>query len=463
MKLIHASLMTALLSASAAQGATIAVIDSGTDVEHTDLKSRIWVNTAEQLNDQDDDANGYVDDINGWNFMQNSNQLINYDEEDSYSADVDKFFEIQGRIVKNKATDEEMEWTRQKVQDQNFVKQLMRFGNYAHGTHVTGISLGKLENSTAIGLKIIGNQPGMSIGDQAEMDKLRAAVADANALAADGEIGPIADKVLRGSLDVLAKNQGKYFEPVGQYVARAHADVANGSFGMSVRQVEAIVRPIVALAVKGGKPTDEQVTTYSKVFVEDMLKHGSSLVTSAPDTLMVFAAGNDGTSNDDLPTFPANIDAPNKISVAATLGNASLASFSNYGAKVDVAAPGVAIRSTIPRDKYISMSGTSQASPYVAHVAAAMKEANSALTPVDMKAIIMGTVDKKDWLQGKVLTSGVVNLSRAVEAAQLSTSMDVKSAIAQAINNVKDQPESSDFMHGQWDAIFAAPLPTWFN
>ncbi len=48
----------------------VAVIDSGIDVEHEDLKDNIWVNPGEiPDNGIDDDQNGYVDDINGWNFI----------------------------------------------------------------------------------------------------------------------------------------------------------------------------------------------------------------------------------------------------------------------------------------------------------------------------------------------------------------------------------------------------------
>lgn len=53
----------------------IAVVDSGIDPEHPDLEDRIWVNTGETLNGQDDDGNGYVDDINGWNFYDDNNDV----------------------------------------------------------------------------------------------------------------------------------------------------------------------------------------------------------------------------------------------------------------------------------------------------------------------------------------------------------------------------------------------------
>ena len=53
-----------------AQEVTVAIIDSGVDLEHVDLRDRIWINQAEStgLTGVDDDGNGYVDDVRGWDF-----------------------------------------------------------------------------------------------------------------------------------------------------------------------------------------------------------------------------------------------------------------------------------------------------------------------------------------------------------------------------------------------------------
>ena len=80
--------------------------------------------------------------------------------------------------------------------------------------------------------------------------------------------------------------------------------------------------------------------------------------------VFVAAAGNTATNNDTTPEYPANDTASNVISVAASDKNDNLASFSNYGAsKVDVAAPGVTIYSTLPGNMYGAYSGTSMAAP----------------------------------------------------------------------------------------------------
>ncbi|MFH1187334.1 MAG: S8 family serine peptidase [bacterium] len=50
----------------------VAVIDSGVDINHPDIKNNIWLNSDEKIDGIDNDRNGYIDDINGWDFIQNS-------------------------------------------------------------------------------------------------------------------------------------------------------------------------------------------------------------------------------------------------------------------------------------------------------------------------------------------------------------------------------------------------------
>ncbi|NBW81915.1 hypothetical protein EBR21_09190, partial [bacterium] len=111
----------------------------------------------------------------------------------------------------------------------------------------------------------------------------------------------------------------------------------------------------------------------------------------------------------------------------------------NYGRQmVDVAAPGVGITSTMPGGGELVLSGTSQAAPYVTQVAAAIKDENPDLSVYDLKRIIVGTVDKRDWLADKVSSSGIVNRDRAVHAAQLSQKMTVAQAISLSLKEVPD-------------------------
>jgi subtilisin family serine protease len=79
------------------------------------------------------------------------------------------------------------------------------------------------------------------------------------------------------------------------------------------------------------------------------------------------------------------------IGVAATDNAGNRAVFSETGPQVDIAAPGVGIVQAAPGDKYVLASGTSQASPHVAAVAALAKSYKNTLTPADIRALVTGT------------------------------------------------------------------------
>lgn len=432
--------------------AHIAVIDSGLDYKHKGLQGHVWVNERETDNGRDDDGNGYQDDIYGWNFSGPNNQVIDYKYLGTFSADTTKFFEVQGRMLLGTATDADKEWYKLKKDDKKFLAELGKFGNFVHGTHVTGIAtLGT--NSQALQCKIIPTQVGPGL--TALQNKI-------NALGGLKDNTDLRMTLLKAALGKLAGEQMKMLTEVAVYVHGRGADVANGSFGTGFEQAKTITGAAFKLAF-GRDPNEQESNDVTTFFVGKMISEGQKMVKAAPNTLFVFAAGNDGSNNDQFPTSPTNIKADNVISVAATYDNQFLAKFSNYGAKlVDVAAPGMLIRSTIPGDAYLEVSGTSQASPYVAMVAARVKEMNPSLTPGQIKKVILGTVDHKDFLEGKVLTAGFVNNDRAVMAGQLSRSMSIDEAINRSRSSVRDV-ESSRAHIDQTKKVIPMPLRPMFR
>jgi thermitase len=111
--------------------------------------------------------------------------------------------------------------------------------------------------------------------------------------------------------------------------------------------------------------------------------------------IFVTAAANDGKNNDKTDVYPANAGTPNMITVAASNSSDAKPSWSNYGkAKVHVAAPGDAIMSTVPGDKYSNMSGTSMATPLVAGLVAFLKAQDASLTGAEIRALIQTTGSK---------------------------------------------------------------------
>lgn len=109
----------------------------------------------------------------------------------------------------------------------------------------------------------------------------------------------------------------------------------------------------------------------------------------------VVAAANDGKNNDKNEYYPTNSGTDNTIAVSATDSSDAKPSWSNYGrAKVDIGAPGAAIMSTLPGNKYGNLDGTSMATPLVAGLVAFLKAQDNTLTPLQLRSLIQASGDK---------------------------------------------------------------------
>jgi hypothetical protein len=410
-----------LACAFSAEAATIAVIDSGLDYKHEFIVPNLWTNANEVFDRRDNDGNGYQDDVHGWNFAEQNGQIIDYSYLGTFSPDCTKYFDIQGKYFLKQATEEEIAWMKAKVQDPKFIKEMGKFGNFVHGTHVSGITVRDTANKT-MGLKLIPTEV------KPFMERLR------------GMKSTNLDRweILGKMFEQLAQAQMNQLGEIARLAAFHKADVANGSFGTGFKNVKMITDNAYKI-IFFKAPTPEDSDKAAHLFIDSLVKMGPMFVGAAPDTLFVFAAGNDGMSNDTYGTSPANIKADNVITVGATYKNEFFAPFSNFGTKmVDVAAPGMLIHSSIPGNEYLKVSGTSQASPYVANVAGQVKDANPALKPLEIRKILMGTVDQKAFLAEKVAAGGIVNPDRARTAGELTKTMQVEEAISRARTLVRD-------------------------
>ena len=134
------------------------------------------------------------------------------------------------------------------------------------------------------------------------------------------------------------------------------------------------------------------------------------------DMLFVAAAGNNSISNDLLPTYPANYDAPSVLSIAATTNTDDLAWFSNYStSSVHLGAPGADILSTTPDNTYGFLSGTSMAAPHVSG-GAALVLSQCTLDTAALKDTLLSTVEQVPALASMTVTGGRLDVNSAVRS-----------------------------------------------
>jgi peptidase S8 and S53, subtilisin, kexin, sedolisin len=408
----------------------VGVIDSGIDINHEDLKSVIWTNPKEiPGNGIDDDKNGYVDDIHGWNFLgdiaeenlefvriiksgNTSNPdyqraLEKYEQE---VKDANESLEYYGQLeqaivkadqfIKNKSgkstyTIEDLQNIAASASDresQDAVRLtgflIDRFGSVEEGK--TELSEGKKHYETKLKFHLNKDANFRAVLKDDPNDINDRSYGNNNV------IGP----VLEGSLH-------------GTHVAGIIGAVRNNGIGMDgVADNVAImaVRAVpdgdendkdVALAIRYAVDNGAKVinTSFGKAFspnkqwVYDAIKYAAS-----KDVLIVNAAGNDSKNIDVKLTFPDdNINGVEYVDNMITIGALNydyseklIADFSNYGKNnVDIFSPGVKIYSTVPGNKYKFLQGTSMASPEVAGIAALIRSYFPKLKASEVKQILM--------------------------------------------------------------------------
>ena len=434
----------------AAQAATVAIIDSGFDPDHEALRGKVWVNPNEVAGDNvDNDGNGKIDDINGWNFADNNAQIIDYSQQENYTPDIEKFLDLQLAASAGQATEGEKIWLKDQLADRDFLKKFQAFGSYAHGTHVAGIVARDNPGAKLLAIKMTSTK--------SRVRKLKSKIL--MSLAEGKDVNFIKEFVLKAGLYGLAYHQAKSFAQVGSYLAQAGVSVANGWAPIDMAQARGLVTPLLMVAAEA-QPSAVLVDEYAEFFVRRVMAEEQKVIARYPDILFVFAAGNDGTDNDELLSAPAAVRMDNVLTVGASVGNVALAPFSNYGAsRVDLFAPGVGIRSSVPRDNlYLPFSGTTIAAPAVARVASMIKDKNPALKAKDIRDILMGTSDRKDFLKARSYTEGVINDERALIAAEQSLTTDVHKAIQLAKRAIADKAPKENLVEKYADYSFVTPL-----
>ena len=218
------------------------------------------------------------------------------------------------------------------------------------------------------------------------------------------------ENIVNGRTYVAGTSTPDDDEGHGTHVAGAVAAAMNGTGVLGVAP-RANIMPIKALDFEGSGSTSNVAAavrwavdngahiinlSLGSVNESPTMKDAVNYATNN-GALVIAAAGNCGSSSfpangctiQDEPSFPAAFE--NVMAVASTTSSDTQSSFSTEGSYVEIAAPGSSIYSTVPGGSYASTSGTSQATPHVAGLAAAVWSLNPSLTNSQVRALINNT------------------------------------------------------------------------
>lgn len=392
----------------------VAVIDNGVDIEHEDLKNIIWTNSKEiQGNGIDDDHNGYIDDIHGWNF-RGAKDGTTVENEQSVSTYL--YGTMKGKY---ETADTNRLSGKEKKQWQIYIK--------AKNDYLQNVKSSKdsVDFKYALNLNYSSSQ-----------------------LLGDNPLNPN-ERYYGSPFMKLSPNLSH-----GTHVAGIIAAQRNNDKGVDGVADNVILMPIIA-ATATGDERDKDVanaifyavdngakiinisfgkySTTNKEVLDKAIRYAEKR-----RALIFHSAGNDGNDNDKQNQYPNAFyengkKASNFITVGwsrAKIDNRLANQYSNYGAKtVDIFAPGSDIFSTVLDNLYDSKSGTSMATPCVAGVASLLMSYFPNLSIEQVKNILLESSYKPDMMVNRLnskekfpfkslsVTGGILNAYNAVKMA----------------------------------------------
>ncbi len=439
-----------LLKGKTSQTVVVAVIDSGVDAEHEDLKEVMWVNEDEIPNNgKDDDNNGYIDDIHGWNFIGGADgKNVAHDnlEITRLYRDLHKNYkDIDPSSLSKKAKKEYDEYRKlkkevEKKRNEAEAQAMQMASMYEMFTGALNVVQEAVGEDVELNAEVVD---GIDVGDDEVL--AQSVFMLKNVFAQGASLEDLQE--LKGAVDYYEGQSKYYYNPDfdprdivgdnyrnsyeraygnndvegpdamhGTHVAGIIAASRNNNIGM--KGVADNVRIMSIRAVPDGDERDKDVAnairyavdngariinmsfgkqySFDKKVVDKAVKYAVK-----KGVLLVHAAGNDGINTDETVFYP-NDRYNNKKKQAKTWleigalswegGENSAAGFSNYGAdNVDIFSPGVDLYSTIPDDKYEASSGTSMAAPAASGVAALIMSYYPTLTAEQVKAVLINS------------------------------------------------------------------------
>ncbi len=341
----------------------IAIWDSGVDAEIFEKTNQMWRNTKESLNGEDDDGNGWVDDLYGpsWDldsYRTTGNLFPLTDEQlSAYPGELDftkGLSDLQAAVDSPEAAETRKrmsELTREGYKD--FVESLGLLGNYTHGTHVAGIAAAGNPAARIMSVRITF---GHELIPQA----------------------PTLAETIRGANEM---------EPFMEYLTAANARVVNMSWGGTQAGVE------YALEANGIGDSPEHRAEIARVMFGihyDALVEGMK---NNPHILFIPAAGNSDEDVDFNKVIPSSIDLPNVLVVGAVDQAGDETGFTSYGKNLKAHANGFEVASYVPGGRIMEYSGTSMSAPNVTNLAAKLFAIDPSLSPADVIELIQEGID----------------------------------------------------------------------
>ncbi len=423
----------------------VAIIDSGIETDHEDLKESIWTNTGEiPGNGIDDDNNNYIDDIHGWNFIGGPDStFVQYDtwELTREYAIYNKKYELkEGELLINKDLEDyeyylilKADYEKQLAENKELYDNLIYLRDKINSSEEILKGFLNTDSLRPDDLKFLNS--GVDSIDEASFFIQQVRYQNLNIKHLEEGI-KVYEQILKYKLnpdfdpryivgdnytDLSVRNYGNNLvEGPGAFHGTHVAGIvcANRNNNLGIAGIAGNVEIMVLRAVPSGDERDKDVANavfyavdngaqiinmsfgkdYSpyKYYVDSAFRYAEN-----HGVLIIHAAGNDSKNSDKYSSFPVKKYLDNKgecktwIEVGAIHwkpGKDMAGSFTNFGKKtVDLFAPGVEIYSTIPGQSYKFASGTSMAAPVVTGVAALVWSYYPELTALELKKILLNS------------------------------------------------------------------------
>jgi len=429
-----------LVKDKSATSVIVAVIDGGVDINHEDLKENMWINIDEiPDNGIDDDKNGYIDDIHGWNFLGNAEGDNIAHENLEITRIYKKYHQKFSDIKKSQLNDQEKElyalYKEAAKRYQKSLKDAKRqkegFTKYKNKYHDAYESIANVLQTDSIEIDELDSLKEANRKYKKEIKRIynfvKFGISDNIFEKIESQVDVVLDYHLntdynpREIIDDDVTDMNEYYGNNNVYGPEAfHGTFVSGIIAAKRSNelgIDGIAKNAKIMALKVVPDGDERDKDVAKAiryavdngariinmsFGKDLspykyLVDEAVLYAQENDVLLVHAAGNDANDIDKVKQYPTKIiDDNTLVNTWITVGaNTKIrnrefaASFTNYGDEmVDIFAPGSRVKSLAPENNYQIADGTSFSAPVVSGVAALILSYYPQLSATEVKDII---------------------------------------------------------------------------